>query len=241
MQRMLSFAAALLGLILTGPLLALIALAIKLDSGGSVLFRQTRLGKGGRPFELIKFRTMQPVDQPASEWAQDNLSRVTRAGSWLRRFRLDELPQLVNVLRGDMNLVGPRPHPVCNYPLFREQIPYYILRGSVLPGITGWAQVRYRYANNLEQETEKMRYDLYYIKHMTLWMDLGIAFSTCRIFFSAFLKPKPHPRIKPRPAPRPAVHRRPAERSWDWPADASLLPRLQYQEEPQRRAAIPAP
>lgn len=185
-QRVVSFAAALVGLLLLAPALGLIALAIKLDSPGPVLFRQKRLGRRGRPFQLIKFRTMQPIDHPTSEWAKDNLERITNVGRWLRRFRLDELPQLVNVIPGDMNLVGPRPHPVCNFPLFREAIPYYILRGSVRPGITGWAQVRYRYAENLEEETEKMRYDLYYIKHMSLWMDLRILFDTCVIFLSGF-------------------------------------------------------
>jgi exopolysaccharide biosynthesis polyprenyl glycosylphosphotransferase len=188
MQRMLSFVVALIGLLVLAPILALIALVIKLDTGGPVLFRQTRLGRGARPFHLIKFRTMQPVENPTSEWAQDNLDRITGVGRWLRRFRLDELPQLVNVIYGDMNLVGPRPHPVCNFQLFREQIPYYAVRCSVLPGITGWAQTRYRYANNLEQETEKMRYDLYYIMHMSLWRDLSIILDTFRIFVSGFTR-----------------------------------------------------
>ena len=181
-QRWLSFAAALLLLALFSPVLAVIALAIRLDSRGPILFRQTRLGKGCRSFELMKFRTMQPVERPPSEWVQDNFGRITRVGRWLRRLRLDELPQLVNVIRGDMNLVGPRPHPVTNQQLFRSSIPYYALRSSVLPGITGWAQVRYHYANNLEEETEKMRYDLYYIKHMSIWMDLRIILSTCLVF-----------------------------------------------------------
>jgi lipopolysaccharide/colanic/teichoic acid biosynthesis glycosyltransferase len=181
----LSFTAALILLALSAPLLCLIALAIKLDSRGPVLFRQTRLGKGSRSFRLIKFRTMTPVDLPPSEWVQDNRGRITGVGRWLRKLRLDELPQLVNVLLGDMNLVGPRPHPVSNLELFRESIPYYALRGSILPGITGWAQVRYHYANNLEEETEKMRYDLYYIKHMSVWMDLNIVLSTCGVFLSS--------------------------------------------------------
>src|SRR5438105_5323706 len=152
-QRVLSLIAALILLVVFAPVLGSIALAIKLDSGGCVLFRQTRLGKGMRPFQLIKFRTMSHVDCPTSEWCQDNLERITRVGRWLRRLRLDELPQLVNVIRGDMNLVGPRPHPVSNLQLFRDEIPYYRARSSVLPGITGWAQTRYSYANNLEQET----------------------------------------------------------------------------------------
>jgi exopolysaccharide biosynthesis polyprenyl glycosylphosphotransferase len=181
-QRAISFIAALLLLILCAPLLALVAFAIKIDSGSPILFRHTRLGKGGRPFQCLKFRTMQPVQRTPSEWVGDNSERITRVGKWLRRLRIDELPQLVNVIRGDMNLVGPRPHPVTNLQLFCESIPYYMLRGSIRPGITGWAQVRYHYANNLEEETEKMRYDLYYIKHMSIWMDVKIIFRTFAVF-----------------------------------------------------------
>jgi exopolysaccharide biosynthesis polyprenyl glycosylphosphotransferase len=185
MQRIVSFSIAAVLLALTAPLLAIIALAIRIDSGSPVLFRQTRLGKRFRPFGLIKFRTMRPADRPTSEWANDNSSRITAVGKLLRRLRLDELPQLINVLCGDMNLVGPRPHPVTNLQLFRDAIPYYVLRGSILPGITGWAQVRYHYANNLEEETEKMRYDLYYIKHMSLWTDAAILFDTFKVFLSS--------------------------------------------------------
>jgi len=181
-QRALSFTAALFLLAVFSPILALIALAIKMNSSGPILFRQTRVGKGCRPFQLMKFRTMMPVERPPSEWVQDNFERITRVGKWLRRLRLDELPQLVNVIRGDMNLVGPRPHPVSNLQLFRDSIPYYALRSSIRPGITGWAQVRYHYANNLEEETEKMRYDLYYIKHMSLWMDVKIILRTFGVF-----------------------------------------------------------
>jgi exopolysaccharide biosynthesis polyprenyl glycosylphosphotransferase len=240
-QRALSFAAALVLLVVLAPILGLIALVIQLDSGGPVLFRQMRLGKGGRPFKLIKFRTMQPVDNPTSEWAQDNLRRITRVGRWLRRLRLDELPQLVNVIRGDMNLVGPRPHPVCNVKLFREAIPYYVLRSSVLPGITGWAQTRYRYANNLEQETEKMRYDLYYIKHMSLWMDLRIILDTCGKFLSGFTSSQ----TEASPQTRPVFQREPAHMPAAWrpkqPAEAPVLPHLQYASDSESRPAAHAP
>jgi len=182
---------ALVGLVVLAPLLALIALAIKLDSPGPVFFIQPRVGRGGRPFKLIKFRTMRPPTGKTSEWVRDNHSRLTRVGRWLRRFRLDELPQLVNVVIGDMNLVGPRPHPVSNLPLLvlvarntpecGEQIPFYALRSLVRPGLTGWAQVRYQYANDLEEEIEKMRYDLYYIKHRSFWLDLRILLETVKI------------------------------------------------------------
>lgn len=172
---------AAVGLVVLAPLFGIIALAIKLDSGGPVLFTHRRLGLHGRGFTLLKFRTMHPVDDAPSEWVRDNGDRITRVGSWLRKFRLDELPQLVNVVRGDMNLIGPRPHPVSNFELFLDRIPYYPLRCRVRPGITGWAQVRYGYANDLEEETEKVRYDLYYVKHASLWLDLRILVDTVKI------------------------------------------------------------
>jgi exopolysaccharide biosynthesis polyprenyl glycosylphosphotransferase len=175
--RFISLVVAALGLLVLSPLLAIIALAIKLDSPGPVLFRHQRVTCGGRPFALLKFRTMREGGT-SSQWVRDNAFRITRVGRWLRRFRLDEMPQLVNVFRGEMNLVGPRPHPESNYELFIKHIPFYWLRAAVRPGITGWAQVRYGYANSLEEETEKMRYDLYYIKHRSLSLDLRILVST---------------------------------------------------------------
>jgi exopolysaccharide biosynthesis polyprenyl glycosylphosphotransferase len=180
LTRTYSCLTALLGLCAAAPLFLAIALAIKLDSRGPVLFVQERIGMGGRPFRLFKFRTMRETSRRSSEWVSDNSDRITRVGRWLRRFRLDELPQLINVLVGDMNLVGPRPHPASNGPLFLARIPHYRLRFSVRPGITGWAQVRYGYANGLDEETEKMRYDLYYIKHRSLWLDVVIVLRTVR-------------------------------------------------------------
>jgi lipopolysaccharide/colanic/teichoic acid biosynthesis glycosyltransferase len=190
--RLESLLAAVVGLALLGPLMALIALVVKLDSRGPVLFVQERVGMGGRPFRLLKFRTMHPSDQRRSEWERDNRSRVTRVGRWLRGLRLDELPQFVNVLRGEMNLVGPRPHPTSNFELFTlvsrnmneltgAVVSYYTLRTMIRPGITGWAQVRYRYANNLEEEIEKLRYDLYYVKYGSALLDLRILFETGRV------------------------------------------------------------
>jgi len=179
--RGISLVASVIGLVGLAPLLGLIALAIKLNSQGPVFFVQNRVGMYGKRFKLIKFRTMHPGNEGTSEWVQDNSDRITRVGKWLRKFRLDELPQFVNILRGDMNLVGPRPHPVSNFELFAEKIPYYALRTVVRPGVTGWAQVRYGYANNLEEEIEKMRYDLYYIKHLSLAFDLRILLDTVKI------------------------------------------------------------
>ena len=183
--RALSLLVAVVGLVCSLPLLGLIAVAIKLESDGPVLFVQPRVGANGRPFKLLKFRTMRATTAPQSEWAADNEARVTRVGKWLRTLRLDELPQFINILRGEMNLVGPRPHPVCNLELFTlvtrnlnettgRSVSYYHLRSMVRPGMTGWAQVRYRYANNLEEEIEKLRYDLYYVKHVSVWLDLRI-------------------------------------------------------------------
>ena len=153
--------------------------------------------------------------------------RITRVGLWLRRFRLDELPQFVNVLRGDMDLVGPRPHPFSNFSLFvtvlrnspecGEQIPYYSIRSMARPGITGWAQVRYRYANNLEEEIEKMRYDLYYVKHRSLWLDLRILADTVKTVLggreSLDAPPAPHATTAASPPPlagRPEAAMKPA-------------------------------
>jgi exopolysaccharide biosynthesis polyprenyl glycosylphosphotransferase len=180
--RITSLLVAFVALTVFAPLLGLIALAIKLDwtAKGPLFFVQERLGLHGKRFRLVKFRTMRVVDGPTSEWVHDNSARITWLGRWLRKFRLDELPQFINVIRGDMNLVGPRPHPVTNFELFGEGIPYYSLRSAVRPGITGWAQIRLGYANNLEEETEKMRYDLYYIKHLSFWLDVRILFDTVK-------------------------------------------------------------
>jgi len=190
--RVLSLIVAISGLILLAPLFALIAIAVKLESPGPVLFVQSRIGACGRPFQLLKFRTMRPGGNSRSEWECDNRNRVTRVGRWLRAFRLDELPQFINVVRGEMNLVGPRPHPVTNFELFTlvsrnlneltgSAVSYYSLRTMVRPGLTGWAQVSYGYANNLEEEIEKLRYDLYYVKYASIALDLRVLARTLRV------------------------------------------------------------
>jgi exopolysaccharide biosynthesis polyprenyl glycosylphosphotransferase len=198
--RAASIVIAAAGLVFLSPVLALIAAAIKLDSKGPVMFVQARSGRDGRPFNLLKFRTMHPCEERASEWVQDNSDRITRVGGALRRFRLDELPQLVNVLRGEMNLVGPRPHPVCNEEIFERHIAYYSLRSTVHPGVTGWAQVRYGYANNIEEETEKMRYDLYYIKNRSLRLDARILLETVGIILLGHGASQVRTRVTDRPA-----------------------------------------
>lgn len=182
-RRGVSLVAAAVGLVVTAPLMAVIALAIKLDSRGPIFFIHERAGYRGRPFRLVKFRTMrgQPQVGDDSIWHRDDERRITRVGRWLRKLRLDELPQLVNILKGDMDLVGPRPEMIENIKLMAELIPYYALRHVVRPGLTGWAQVRYGYSLSLEQVTEKMRHDLFYIKHMSFWLDLRILVDTAKI------------------------------------------------------------
>jgi exopolysaccharide biosynthesis polyprenyl glycosylphosphotransferase len=181
-RRALSLAVAALGLLAMAPLMALVALVVKIDSPGPVFFVQERVGLRGRIFRLIKFRTME--GQPpsgGSVWRRDDCPRITRVGRWLRDLHLDELPQFVNVLRGDMDVVGPRPEMACNVQTMTEQIPYYGLRHTVRPGVTGWAQIKQGYSVSQAEVTEKMRYDLYYIKHMSVWLDLRIVLATARI------------------------------------------------------------
>lgn len=209
--RALSVLAAGAGLLLLAPLFALVALAIRLDSRGPVFFVQERVGLRGRRFRLVKFRTMHPAGESRSAWVRDNGDRITRVGRWLRKFRLDEIPQFINVLRGDMDLLGPRPHPETNFGTFLEKIPYYSLRCMVRPGLTGWAQVRYGYANGLEEEVEKMRYDLFYLKHRSLWLDLRILLETLEVVLlgrgaEASAVRAPHGRGAA-PAPRPIPSR----------------------------------
>ena len=175
---------ALLGVVFAGPILLLIALAIKLDSSGPVFFIQDRAGLNGRTFCLMKFRTMHAA--PASEeqarvWERDVESRITRVGRWLRATHLDELPQFFNILRGDMNLVGPRPEMASNIQTMEEEIPYYMLRMAVRPGMSGWAQIKQGYAISQEEVTEKIRYDLYYIKHRSFWLDCRIIVDTVKL------------------------------------------------------------
>ena len=192
MARLLSIVVAVLALCVTAPLLGVVALAVRLDSPGPIFFRQRRIGLYGRPFTLIKFRTMRHDQVKRSEWEGDNRDAVTRVGRWLRTFRIDEIPQFLNILVGDMNLVGPRPHPTTNFELFTlvarnlndlsgAAISCYELRTLIRPGLTGWAQVRYRYANNLEEELEKLRYDLYYVKRISFWLDLRILLETAKV------------------------------------------------------------
>lgn len=181
-KRTLDIGLALAGLICALPVMALVALVIKLDSKGPVLFRQERVGQNGRIFVLSKFRSMRAdAERSGAVWAARDDPRVTRVGRILRKTRLDELPQLVNVLRGEMSFIGPRPERPEFVRLLQHQIPFYMERLSVKPGITGWAQVRHRYAASIEDTLEKLQYDLYYIKNLSPFLDLLILLGTIQV------------------------------------------------------------
>jgi sugar transferase (PEP-CTERM system associated) len=182
-RRSLNFLVALIGSVLSVPLLPFIWLAVKLDSLGPVLYRQQRVGRRGEVFYCYKFRTMR-VDAEAdtgATWATDDDPRITRVGKVLRSSRLDEIPQLWCVLKGDMHFVGPRPERPEFVEWLSKEIPYYGVRHVVRPGITGWAQVQYKYGNTLEDAREKLQYDLFYIKNASLGLDLLIMFQTIKI------------------------------------------------------------
>lgn len=171
------------GVLVTLPLFPLIALAIKITSPGPVLFRQVRTGKHEKEFVLYKFRTMRTdaETKTGAVWAQKDDPRVTPVGKFLRKSRLDELPQLFNVLKGDMSFIGPRPERPEFVQKLKEQIPYYSHRHFVKPGITGWAQIKYPYGASVEDALEKLRYDLYYIKNLSITLDLLIFFETIKV------------------------------------------------------------
>jgi sugar transferase (PEP-CTERM system associated) len=181
-RRAISFIISLLGLILALPLLPFIILAIRLDSKGPVFYTQTRVGKGGRLFKVMKFRTMRQDAEAVSgpRWAGDHDPRVTRVGKFLRASRLDEIPQLWCVLKGDMAFVGPRPERPEFIEMLSKEIPYYGVRHMVRPGITGWAQVKYKYGRSVDDSREKLQYDLFYIKNASIGLDLLIMFQTIK-------------------------------------------------------------
>lgn len=157
-----------------------IALAILIESGRPVLYRQVRLGRGGQPFQMTKFRTMKHDAEPdgQAKWSTPNDARVTRVGRWLRRTRLDELPNLLAVLRGEMSMVGPRPERPQFVEQLEREVPLYRARLIVAPGLTGWAQVNYAYGDSVRDATAKLEYDLYYIKHQSIWFDALILLRT---------------------------------------------------------------
>ena len=169
-------------LVLTLPLMLLVALLVRLDSPGPVLYRQERVGLGGKTFTLLKFRSMK-VDAEARGpvWAKQRDPRVTAVGSFMRRTRIDELPQLFNVLSGQMSFIGPRPERPHFVEQLAEVIPFYRERARVKPGLTGWAQVNFPYGASVEDARGKLSYDLYYVKHRSIALDLSILFATVRV------------------------------------------------------------
>lgn len=185
-KRTADIVGASLGLLILLPLFPLIALAIRLDSPGPVFFRQIRTGRGGKPFHIIKFRTMCNNAEKATGavWACTDDPRITRVGGFLRKTRLDETPQLLNVLFGEMSLIGPRPERPEFIVELEKSILFYSERHSVKPGVTGWAQVRYPYGASIEDALEKLRYDLYYIKNQSLLLELEITIRTILVIFT---------------------------------------------------------
>jgi exopolysaccharide biosynthesis polyprenyl glycosylphosphotransferase len=169
-------------LILTSPIIFLTSIIIKLDSKGPVIFSQERVGQNRRPYMIHKFRSMVADAETKSGpvWAQAEDKRITRIGNFIRKWRIDEIPQLWNVLRGDMSFVGPRPEREFFIKQLEKEIPYYGERMSVKPGVTGWAQVSYGYGASVEDAIEKLNYDLFYIKNMSILMDILVVLRTIK-------------------------------------------------------------
>jgi sugar transferase (PEP-CTERM system associated) len=183
MKRTIDLTLALVLAVLSLPMMVAAALLVLIEDGRPILYRQERVGENGRTFTLSKFRSMRKDAEKGGKpiWAKDGDDRVTRTGRFIRKTRLDELPQLWNVLKGDMSFVGPRPERPFFVDQLTKEIPFYQQRHAVKPGLTGWAQVKYRYGSSLEDATEKLRYDLYYIKHLSVVFDLTIVFDTVKV------------------------------------------------------------
>lgn len=181
-KRFIDLLMAGVGLVVLSPLFLLIAILIKLDSPGPVFYRQLRVGLKGEPYMIWKFRSMvDDAEKNGPRWAEARDARISRVGRWLRKLRLDELPQMINALKGEMSFVGPRPERPVFVQELRTQIPYYDLRHTVRPGITGWSQVRFRYGASAEDAHTKLQYDLYYVKNLSWWLDLKILVETVRV------------------------------------------------------------
>jgi sugar transferase (PEP-CTERM system associated) len=182
-KRAFDLVLATVGFVLAAPFTVLTAFAVYLESSGPILYCQERVGEGGRTFTVYKFRSMciDAEKDGTPVWASEQDERVTRVGRIIRKTRLDELPQLWNVLRGDMSFVGPRPERAFFVEQLAKEIPYYQQRHAVKPGVTGWAQVKYQYGSSVEDAMEKLRYDLYYIKHLSIALDVSIVFDTVKV------------------------------------------------------------
>ncbi len=181
-RRVINLALSIVGFTLSLPIMALVAIAVKLESRGPVFYTQERVGKNGRTFKIIKFRSMSVDAEKTSgpQWAEKSDPRATRVGRVIRKLRLDELPQFINIIRGDMNFVGPRPERPVFVTQLSDIIPYYQQRHLIKPGLTGWAQIKFPYGSSVEDSFEKLRYDLYYIKNRSLFLDTIIIFETVK-------------------------------------------------------------
>lgn len=180
-KRMLDIGLSIVALAVLSPIILLVAILIKMDSKGSLFFKQERVGQNEKIFTIYKFRSMKTnSEERGAAWAKENDDRVTRVGRYIRKFGLDEVPQLWNVLKGDMSLVGPRPERSCFVEQLTTIIPYYGQRHTVKPGITGWAQIKYQYGASIEDAIEKLKYELYYIKNISPLFDLSILFETVK-------------------------------------------------------------
>jgi exopolysaccharide biosynthesis polyprenyl glycosylphosphotransferase len=172
---------ALVGALVSLPIALLTALLIKLESPGPALYRQERVGKNGRPFTIMKFRSMRlDAEKDGPVWAQTGDDRTTRVGRVIRKIRVDEIPQFWNILKGEMNFVGPRPERPHFVAQLAEEIPFYAQRHLIPPGLTGWAQIKYPYGSSIEDARQKLQYDLYYIKNQSLVLDAVILFETVK-------------------------------------------------------------
>jgi sugar transferase (PEP-CTERM system associated) len=182
-KRVFDIACASTLIAIASPVMLLAAALIRLESRGPVLYRQERVGMNGEDFVVVKFRSMRTDAEKDGKprWATAGDDRITRVGHFIRRTRIDELPQLFSVLKGDMSLVGPRPERQYFVEQLTQEIPFYAVRHSVKPGVTGWAQVRYQYGSTIEDSQEKLQYDLYYVKNHTLFLDILILFETVRV------------------------------------------------------------
>ena len=183
LKRLMDLLISCIVVVLTAPIMAVVAVAIRLDSKGPVIYRQSRVGLRGRPFDVLKFRSMR-TDAEAlrgAQWANQEDPRITRVGRFIRKYRLDELPQLVNVLCGEMSFVGPRPERPIFVEELRKHIPFYDERHSVRPGITGWAQVQYSYSDSILGSQRKLEYDLFYLKNLSIFFDCAIILKTAQI------------------------------------------------------------
>lgn len=182
MKRGIDILASAVILALFSPAILMIALAIKLDSKGPILYRQERVGEDGKIFRLVKFRSMRvDAEENGPVWTKVDDQRITRVGRVIRKLRFDEIPQMINVFEGDMSFVGPRPERPFFVGQLEREIPYYSQRLVIKPGVTGWAQICYPYGASREDALEKLKYDLFYIKHMSMFFDLNIIFETVKI------------------------------------------------------------